>query len=155
MVCVVRATIGVGCCWRESLLIAVLTGCLGCGASAPATAPRVALSGQVKYNGEPISKGLLLLQPKGQGQPVSTSIVDGRYAFTKQDGPAAGVHLATITRTGAEETAPVNRGFGGPGGRNFPPPKRPVDRPGEKNSFELEIEVAAGESAVRDIDVKD
>ena len=145
---------GVGRSWRELLSIIVLAGCLGCGPSTP-TAQRVALSGQVKYNGEPVSKGLLLLQPRGQGQPVSTSIVDGKYAFTKADGPIAGAYRATINRTGAEETAPVNRGFGGPGGRNFPPPKRPVDRAGEKNSFELDIDVAAGESGVRDIDLKD
>lgn len=155
MVGAIRGTIGVGGSLRELLSVAVFAGCLGCGASGPATPPRVALSGQVKYNGQPVSKGLLLLQPKGQGQPVSTSIVDGKYAFTKTDGPLAGAHHATITRTGAEETAPVNRGFGGPGGRDFPPPKRPVDRPGEKNSFELDIDIAAGESAVRDFDVKD
>jgi hypothetical protein len=146
---------GVGCSSRELLAIVVLAGCLGCGPGTPPTPPRVALSGQVKYNSEPVSKGLLLLQPKGQGQPVSTSIADGKYAFTKADGPIAGAYHATITRTGAEETAPINRGFGGPGGRNFPPPKRPVDRAGQKNSFELDIDVAAGESGVRDIELKD
>jgi hypothetical protein len=136
------------------LFIAVLAGSLGCGGAA-ATPQRVALSGQVKYNGQPVSKGLILLQPKAKGQPVSTPIEEGRYAFTGLNGPIPGNYHATITRAGAEETVTPDRGFGGPKGRDFPPPRRPVERPGEKNSFELEVVVAAGETAVRDIDLKD
>jgi hypothetical protein len=48
---------------------------------------------------------------------------------------------------------PVNRGFDG-GGRNFPPPKKPADRAGAKNSFERDLDVVASEPTC-DLDFKD
>jgi hypothetical protein len=125
----------------------------GCGGGAP-TQARVPLTGNVTYNSKPVASGLLVLQPLGAGQPVSTSIIDGKYSFTTGTGPLAGRHHVTITRTGAEEIAQVNRGMG-EGGRRFPPPRRPVNRPGEKNIFELDADIAVGDQPVKDFDLND
>jgi len=141
--------------WRTLLFVVPLIGSLGCGGSAAQGVARVPLTGKVTYNGQPVAKGILLLQPKGAGQPVSTNVTDGTYAFTRTDGPSAGGYHVTVTRIGAEEVvAPANRGIT-PGGRNFPPPRKPVDRPAEKSSFELDYVVPGGDAPTHDFELKD
>lgn len=60
---------------------------------------RVAFSGRVTRQGEPISNGFLTYRPaEGHtGPAANTDIVDGVYRFTSSDGPFPGPYLVTVS----------------------------------------------------------
>lgn len=57
----------------------------GCGGNSS----RIAVEGEVTLGGEPISAGSIVFKPAFQekGFQVGTKIVDGKYRFTRDDGP--------------------------------------------------------------------
>ena len=78
------------------LLFVVTCGSAGCGSSDPWT--RIPLTGTVTFAGKTDLSGTITLIPTEgiQGPSASTSIVDGKFAFTAAQGPVAGKHLANV-----------------------------------------------------------
>jgi hypothetical protein len=69
--------------------------------------PRVAVSGLVTLNGQPLTRGMISLDPiatAGAG-PVSVGavIIDGRYAIEREFGPTPGEYRVAIDGEPAEE----------------------------------------------------
>ncbi len=76
------------------VLIALGLAVSGCGGGgAPAT-----LTGTVTFDGQPIEKGSIRLDPTGQpaGQPASTQITNGKYEFPSSANLRAGEYRVTI-----------------------------------------------------------
>jgi hypothetical protein len=83
-----------------SVLAAVLVPfMIGCGA--PEGPERIALSGTVKFDGNHLPAGVIRFLPAGgtQGPATSATIQNGRYEFTKKDGPILGAHRIEIEAT--------------------------------------------------------
>ena len=86
--------------WRVStigwLLAGVFVVCatVGCGKGSPA-----ALSGKVTYDGQPVAKGNIRLNPTGEtlAQSAAAPIVDGSYEISKKTGLLAGEYRVTIS----------------------------------------------------------
>ena len=78
------------------LHFAVLTLLLaGCGGAASG---RVAFSGRVSKDGEPVPRGFVSFRPSEghSGPAANTDIVDGEYRFSDLDGPMAGPHQVVV-----------------------------------------------------------
>lgn len=86
----------------------VLCSCVACFGVAPilgcdTASERQAISGSVAVDGEPIVTGTILLLPDTghRGPSASSSIIDGVYRFTTQNGPTAGPHRVVIGVSGS------------------------------------------------------
>ena len=82
---------------RFSLLI-VSTFCLlanGCGSDGP---PKFALSGQVTYDGQPVSNGNIgfIASDASTGKSAGCEVVDGRYQIPRYEGLLAGTYKVVI-----------------------------------------------------------
>ena len=84
---------------------------LGCGGSGEPQ--RHALRGSVVVEGNAVAKGTIsfLPSPGNSAQPAHTSIEDGKYRFTRDNGPYSGAHRVVIgikTTPDDEPTAAVS-----------------------------------------------
>ncbi|MCX7420460.1 MAG: hypothetical protein NT013_13115 [Planctomycetia bacterium] len=79
-----------------------IVGLLGCGSNGPS---RIALSGKATRGGQPIRQGSITLTPNpGQkGVAANTSITNGVYRFTSEDGPSPGAYRAIIQEVVTKE----------------------------------------------------
>ena len=71
--------------------------CLGCGDGRPA---RVAVSGQVLIDGEPLQQGNIKIVPEGARPSAGTIAEDGRFTLTcydGNDGVVPGTHRVQIS----------------------------------------------------------
>ena len=77
------AALGMLCC---------LPGCSG------ESFERGAVSGTVRFNGEPVEDGKIVFYPAGdtQGPPAIGLIIDGQYSLEVDDGPIVGRHRVEI-----------------------------------------------------------
>ncbi|MBC8355532.1 MAG: hypothetical protein H8E66_26435 [Planctomycetes bacterium] len=112
--------------WVASSLLC----CLGCGGSDEPQ--RHALRGSVAVKGSPVAKGTISFLPSQgvSGAPASTSVEDGEYRFSNENGPFAGLHRVII---GIDEPLEDVNGAMSPaaptgassGIKVAPPPERP------------------------------
>ena len=72
----------VAMCWIL-LLIASIVGCSD-------SDQRFEFEGQVTLDGAPLEKATLILTPKGSGQAVAASILEGKFEVPRNLGPKAG-----------------------------------------------------------------
>lgn len=77
-----------------SILSALLVVCAGCG-SKDANG-RVAVSGLVTLDGQPLDDGYITLIPVSSGPAVSGKIQEGEFRLAPADGPAIGPYLVEI-----------------------------------------------------------
>lgn len=81
--------------WIGGLLaLAVSAGCGG-----PQGPTRIAVKGKIEQGGKPVPVGSIsyLPAPGNAGPAANTSIKDGEYRFTKEDGPITGAHVVEIS----------------------------------------------------------
>lgn len=64
----------------------------GCGP----TERRVPLQGEITLDGQPLVSATLILTPKGEGQVVAASIIEGKFKLPRQFGPRPGDYLVRI-----------------------------------------------------------
>ncbi len=89
----------------------VLFGVIGCGGTG-----RIALSGTVTYNGEPIDNGTIGFVSNTSGAAggtASATITDGKYAFDSEHGPPPGKYKVEIywnKKTGRKVGTPGDPG---------------------------------------------
>jgi len=67
---------------------------LGCGSQGDG---RVAVSGQVTFDGQPLSTGQVVFEPRGQGRMAIGQLVNGSYSIAAERGPTAGEYVVRIT----------------------------------------------------------
>lgn len=136
--------------WPRTAAIGLaLVALLGCGR---ADRDRVAVSGQVTFDGRPLENGQLVFEPRGQGRMAIAQLVDGRYSIAAERGPTAGHYIVRITA--ARPTG--EQASGGPtsGGElrdvyaQFLPAKY-----NEASELELQIDPAQGDLA-QDFDLR-
>jgi hypothetical protein len=142
-----------------------IAGCVlwvvGCGSGDP---KRHALSGSVIVEGTPVAKGTIsfLPAPGNNAQPAHTSIEDGKYRFSKANGPFAGSHRVVIgikTSPNDEPTAPTEAGeASGQGIKEMAQPRPPnpwqQQRPVPKKlQWELEYTVPEDGEEQKDFDL--
>lgn len=67
----------------------------GCGADGPT---RIPLSGTVTQGDQPVKQGAISLVPAAghRGVAANTAITDGRYQFTRDEGPGPGPYKVTV-----------------------------------------------------------
>ena len=92
-------TLRESCVWSTILcfLFILCVGASGCGDSRPA---RVAISGQVLIDGQPVTHGTIAIIPDNARASGSDIGPDGRFTmscFDQNDGVVPGNHLVTVT----------------------------------------------------------
>jgi hypothetical protein len=99
----------------------------GCGGAADEL-PREAVSGTVKFQGEPLKGGMIQFQPASQAETTAggAAVVDGRYAIPRSEGLGPGTYNVMISGLPAPAAAtpakPVMPGDIDP----VPPPREPI-----------------------------
>lgn len=86
--------------WTRLMTLACVMGLgsfTGCGG--PTGPTKYPLMGNVVREGEPISEGTIQMNPTGGGPAAQTIIKDGKFQFTKVNGPVEGKQEVVITRT--------------------------------------------------------
>jgi hypothetical protein len=87
---------------RVGLLLAgvALSATLGCGGTDGPD--RVAVTGTVLLDGQPLSSGVIRFIPTGEthGPAAAATITNGRYETTSEQGPVPGTHRVEIEATG-------------------------------------------------------
>jgi hypothetical protein len=75
----------------SALAFVVIGGC-------DSTSDRRAISGTVSVDGKPVEKGSIMFLPDAghRGPSASSSILDGEYRFTIENGPTAGPHRVVV-----------------------------------------------------------
>ncbi len=63
---------------------------------------RVAVSGTVTLDGEPVNDATIIFTPSGKGLAAAATIVDGKFQLTGVDGPTIGSHGVRINPNEAE-----------------------------------------------------
>ncbi|WP_437223773.1 hypothetical protein SH661x_003350 [Planctomicrobium sp. SH661] len=77
---------------RHALLIVLVAfACSGCSSREAA-----GVSGEVRFEGEPVEKGLIIFYPEN-GQVAGAEIVNGKYSIVGDPGAALGVNRVEIT----------------------------------------------------------
>jgi hypothetical protein len=92
--------------WGERCAVACL-GMLvvllvGCGPSGPT---RIPVTGQISFDGQPLSKGTITFIPTGEGTAASGEIIDGKFAIAQEVGPSPGrsrVEVLSYQETGRQ-----------------------------------------------------
>lgn len=76
----------------------------GCGSDGPA---RLSVGGKVSLGDQPLARGSISFVPaEGQkGVAANTEIKDGRYQFSRDDGPQAGPYRVTVMRSFTKDEA--------------------------------------------------
>jgi len=94
---------GCECALFTGLLVLLLVGCSG--GDGP---DRVPLSGEVTRAGSPVARGTVSFLPaEGHSGPAATTgIAEGRYQFSKTDGPVAGPHQVIVSLALDDKTSP-------------------------------------------------
>jgi len=95
----------------------------GCGGASPDGLKRHAVSGTVRWDGEPLKAGMIQFQPTspGEGTAGGAAIGEGAYAVARAEGLVAGSYRVSIT-TASALTQPV----GALPGDSPPPSKEPI-----------------------------
>lgn len=120
-----------------------------CGCSSPNAdgIDRVAVSGKVTLDGEPVASGYVTFTPLGNGPSAGGEIRDGSYDIDTASGPSAGKYKVEI-RSSAPTGRKVPNYDGAPG--------ETVDEtyeqipPNYNSRSELSVEIKAGESNSHD-----
>lgn len=97
---------------ENAACLCLIFGLMGCGSNGPT---RISISGKVTRGGQPIPQGSITLTPSpGQkGMAANTSITDGTYRFTSDDGPSPGAYQATIQEVVAKDELMKRESIGG------------------------------------------
>ena len=120
---------------------------IGCSSSNEDGIARVAISGKVTLDGQPLATGYVTFVPKGEGPSAGGEIQDGNYAIAASDGPSAGNYKVEI-RSMAPTGRKVPNNDGAPG--------ETVDEtfdtvPANYNArSELSVEIQAGSAGTHD-----
>lgn len=61
--------------------------------------PRVAVTGKVTVEGEPLAKGAVTFRPDGAGAEATGEVVDGIFTIPAIDGPTPGKYKVSATET--------------------------------------------------------
>ena len=85
--------------WNNVLMLCGALVAAGCGSD---TGGRIAVSGSVTYDGEPLPAGRILFTPAEDkpGPSAGEPIDDGHFTILAEEGPATGRYEVTVT-TGA------------------------------------------------------
>lgn len=80
----------------RTLLLCLCCAWTGCGGSDGPT--RIPLTGKVTLGDQPVKQGAISLVPTAgqRGVAANTAINEGRYRFTREDGPSPGAYKVTI-----------------------------------------------------------
>ena len=80
-------------------LAVCLTLVMTIGCSKPAEFQRAEVGGAVSVDGQPLAEGTISFYPdvKVKGSLVQAKIVEGKFTFSKNDGPALGAHRVSIS----------------------------------------------------------
>ena len=78
------------CLWSLAATIVVASGC-------QAKNERVAVTGNVTYDGEAVADGQIAFEPKGRGKMEFARINEGRYSLPVEYGLLPGEYLVRIT----------------------------------------------------------
>jgi hypothetical protein len=98
--------------------------------------PRVAVSGNVTFAGNPLPAGKIQFQPIGTGPTAVGEIQDGRFSIAESIGPSPGKHRVTIS----SRTTPKIAEGQEPGGA---PKLEPEKIPKQYNTqSKLEVDIA-------------
>jgi hypothetical protein len=85
---------------RRCLALVALAGALsalsGCGGK---VTERVAVAGEVTFDGQPLQEGQVDFEPRGPGRMAIGQVSNGRYTIAAERGPSAGDYLVRITAT--------------------------------------------------------
>ncbi len=83
------------CLIEVPFLFLIAVCCTGCGDSGP---PRFSLSGQVTYDGQPVTNGSIAFEPTDAslGKSASADLIDGRYDIPRNLGPIVGTYTVWI-----------------------------------------------------------
>jgi len=129
--------------WRVGRLVAaaaapaLLVGCSGGGPD------RIPLRGTVQVGAQPLSTGSISLLPAvgHRGPAATTSIAEGRYEFTRENGPTAGPHRVIVQLSTADKAAMLSEASG----------RAPRPEPPGKTRWELQVEVPDREPLEYDV----
>ena len=117
--------------------LGVLTG--GCGG---ANTGRV--SGEVTYNGQPVTTGMISFEPtQGQAQTHSAPVRDGRYETAAEPGLPPGSYLVRLSAPDLEKTPPVPANVGP---NDYVPPAVPLLPPTWNVQSKLTVDVKPGKN---------
>lgn len=96
----------------HTAFVCVIVGLVGCGSDGP---NRIPLSGKVTCGGQSIKQGSITLTPAPghKGVAANTSISDGQYRFTREDGPSPGSYRAIIQEVANKEEILKRQSNGG------------------------------------------
>lgn len=61
--------------------------------------PRVAVTGKVTVEGEPLAKGAVTFRPDGAGAESSGAVEGGAFTIPSADGPTPGKYKVSVTET--------------------------------------------------------
>lgn len=118
---------------HRAVVLCVWLALAGCGADGPT---RIPLSGKVTQGDQPVKQGAISLVPAmgHRGVAANTAITDGRYQFTRDDGPGPGPYKVTVIVSLTKDELM----------------KRGQDRPAPQMQWEFEIKVPDSGSALED-----
>ena len=120
----------------------------GCGEGPAYEGPaRVAVSGAVTFDGEPLPSGIINFIPQGQGRRANGIVMNGQYSIDEDHGPNVGTYKVQILGY-AKAPADVPEGGGEGGGDEEPEVDNgPQILPAKYNAEStLTAEITAGEN---------
>ncbi|MCO6454582.1 MAG: hypothetical protein J5I93_04620 [Pirellulaceae bacterium] len=87
---------------RALACLLLAAACAACGRSGPS---RYAASGSVTLGGQPLDQASIIFEPRGKGGlVVAAPVVNGQFAWTERNGPAAGEYDVRVNPHGVDET---------------------------------------------------
>ena len=137
------------CCGQMLCAWAILAGAVGCGPANPLG--RIAISGKVTLDGQPLDKGAIELHPIEGGVQSGDLISGGSYSMSVQQGPTAGKYRVVIYDT--YETPPLPPGH--MPGDDIPPAPKPKSgdrRDLTKTQARLDKQVARAEEEIAELE---
>jgi hypothetical protein len=129
-------------------LCALAVSALGCGSGSD----RVAISGKVTFDGQPVDKGQIVFAPQAAGFTAVAPIIAGAYAIPADKGASPGA--AYTVRITADRS--TGRKIQAPGYAAGDPPQEVFEQyiPAKYNeSSELQLDVGAESEFVKDFDL--
>jgi hypothetical protein len=97
--------------------------------------PRVAVSGTVTFDSNPLPAGKIQLQPIGTGPTAVGEIQDGRFSIAQSVGPSPGKHRVTISSRTATKIGEGQE----PGGAPKLEPEKIPKRYNTQSKLEVDI----------------